>query len=72
MSEKNLLGGGVVQRPGEGISSSARKAENLKDFFQVDRNQLEFPRVPFLGRVTGHDVRSDPFLLLVLAVWVSL
>ena len=71
MSEEKLLGGGVVQRPGEGINSSTRKAGKLKDFFQVDWNQLEFPRVPFLGRLTGHDVRSDLFFLLVLAVWVS-
>lgn len=49
---------------------STRLAGNLKDIVQVDRNQLEFARVPLLGRVTGHDVSSIQLLLLVPAVWV--
>lgn len=33
-------------------------------------NQLQVSRIPFLGRVTGHDVRSHQLLLFVPAVWV--
>lgn len=47
-----------------------RKAGKLNDFVQVHRNQVDFLRVPFLGRVTGYDVRSLLCGLLVIAVWV--
>lgn len=48
-------------------SSRVRQVGNLKDSVQVHRNQVEFLRVLFLGRVTGHDVGSIPFLLFVPA-----
>lgn len=36
----------------------------------MDRNQLEFPRVLFLGSFTGYNIRSNQLLLFVPAVWV--
>lgn len=52
------------------LSQRVRRSGNLKDFVQMHRQQLGMPRVPFLGRVTGHYVSFLQVLLFILAAWI--